>query len=72
MQATLTNPWIFALYLAGLLLSVLHLANGLWSMGIVWGVTASARAQAISAWVFAGFGLLLAAIGIHGLVGFLP
>lgn len=72
MQAILVQPWLFALYLAGLLLAVFHLANGLWSMGIVWGVTTSARAQAMSAWVFAGLGTLLAAMGIHGLVGFLP
>lgn len=72
MQGLLTQPWMFALYLAGLLLSVFHLANGLWSMGIVWGMTTSARAQALSARVFAALGLLLAALGVHGLTGFLP
>ncbi|MEA3276871.1 MAG: succinate dehydrogenase [Pseudomonadota bacterium] len=72
MQGILGQPWVFALYLVGLLLSVFHLANGLWSMGIVWGVTASARSQQLSAYACLGIGLLLAAMGLHGLIGFLP
>jgi succinate dehydrogenase / fumarate reductase, cytochrome b subunit len=72
MQAMLTQPAIFALYLVGLLLAVFHLANGLWAMGIVWGLTSSARAQTLLSYVCAGLGLLLAALGVHGLIGFLP
>lgn len=72
MQELLTDPWMFTLYLVGLLLSVFHLANGLWSMGIVWGVTTTARSQQMSAHACAGLGVLLAAMGIHGLIGFLP
>jgi len=53
-------------------LSVLHLANGLWSMGIVWGVTTTARAQRLSAHVSFVLGAVLAAMGVHGLLGFLP
>lgn len=71
MQQSLSVPWLFAVYLIGLLLAVFHLANGLATMGIVWGLTASARAQARFAVVCAGFGLLLAALGIQGLMGFL-
>ncbi len=72
MQALLSQPWMFAFYLVGLLLSVLHLANGLWSMSIVWGLTTSAAAQRRMGFASAAIGLLLAAIGIHGLIGFLP
>jgi succinate dehydrogenase / fumarate reductase cytochrome b subunit len=70
MQATLSQPWMLALYLVGLLLSVFHLANGLSSMAIVWGLTTSVRAQALLGWVCVLVGLLLAAMGVHGLMGF--
>lgn len=72
MQALLSQPWMFAIYLAGLLLSVFHLANGLWSMAIVWGLSTSAQAQRLFGYACAGIGALLAVLGIHGLIGFLP
>ncbi|CRI65378.1 Succinate dehydrogenase, cytochrome b558 subunit [Thiocapsa sp. KS1] len=71
MQAMLSQPWMLALYLVGLLLSVFHLANGLASMAIVWGLTTSVRAQALFGWVCVLIGVLLAAMGVHGLMGFL-
>ena len=71
MRALLSQPWMLGLYLFGLLLSVFHLANGLASMAIVWGLTTSVRAQALFGWVCVAIGLLLAAMGIHGLMGFL-
>jgi succinate dehydrogenase / fumarate reductase cytochrome b subunit len=40
-------------------------------MGIVWGVTTSARSQELSSYVCAGIGILLAGLGLHGLIGFL-
>jgi succinate dehydrogenase / fumarate reductase cytochrome b subunit len=72
MQHVLSQPWLFAVYLIGLLLSVFHLVNGLSTMGIVWGLTTSARAQRWFGFACTGFGLLLAAIGFHGMIGFLP
>jgi succinate dehydrogenase / fumarate reductase cytochrome b subunit len=72
MQGLLTQPWMLAAYTLGLLLAVFHLANGLWGMGLVWGLTISARAQRLSGYACAGLGILLAALGLHGLIGFLP
>jgi succinate dehydrogenase / fumarate reductase cytochrome b subunit len=72
MQGLLTQPWMLAAYLSGLLLAVFHLANGLWAMGLVWGITTSARAQRLSGYACAGIGVILAAMGLHGLVGFMP
>jgi succinate dehydrogenase / fumarate reductase cytochrome b subunit len=41
-------------------------------MAIVWGLASSARAQARMGYACAGIGLLLAAMGVQGLIGFLP
>jgi len=71
MQAALSQPMLFSLYLVGLLLAVFHLANGLSTAAIVWGLTTSFEAQRRFGWFCAGFGLLLAALGVHGLIGFL-
>lgn len=71
LQAQLSSPPILAAYVIGLLLAVFHLANGLWSFAIVWGITTTPRAQRLSFMACMGLGVLLAALGLHGLWGFL-
>jgi len=71
MQQTLGNPAFLLFYLLGLLLSVFHLGNGLWTMGIVWGLTVSASAQRFSFICCMAFSGLLLAMGLQGLWGFL-
>jgi succinate dehydrogenase / fumarate reductase cytochrome b subunit len=58
-------------YAVGILASVYHLANGLWTLGITWGVWTSPRAQrwANVPCVLVGFAVLAAGWG--ALVGFL-
>ncbi len=51
-------------YLAGVLACVYHLANGLWSAGITWGLWISAEAQLRATKVCTVFGLLLAVVGV--------
>ncbi len=70
MQSLFSVPWILAVYALGLVLSVFHLANGLWTLGITWGITITPRSQRISQAVVAGLGLLILAFGVHGLLGF--
>ena len=60
--------WV-AFYVVGVLSCVYHLANGLWTMGITWGVWTSAKAQARASVVCSAFGLLLAAVSMGGLFG---
>ncbi len=71
MQTLLSNPLTLSAYAVGLLLSAFHLGNGLWTMGISWGVTATVRAQQLSFVACMGLALLLAALGLHGIWGFL-
>ncbi len=58
-----------ALYAVGVLSCVYHLANGIWTMGITWGVWVSPAAQRRANWVCAALGLLLAAVSIAALAG---
>ena len=60
---------VLVLYAVGLLASVYHLANGLWTMGITWGVWTSPDAQKWANVPCALFGIMLAVVGLGSLVG---
>jgi len=67
--AALQNPLMIAFYAFGILASVYHLANGLWTMGITWGVWTSAAAQKKALTVCGVFGVGLLAVGWSALGG---
>jgi succinate dehydrogenase / fumarate reductase cytochrome b subunit len=56
-------------YVLGILSCVYHLANGLWTMGITWGVWTSPRAQARASTFCSVFGVVLAVVSMGGLFG---
>jgi succinate dehydrogenase / fumarate reductase cytochrome b subunit len=60
---------VFILYLIGVLACVYHLANGLWTMGITWGVWTTEAAQRRANWLALAFGIVLGAVGISAGVG---
>ncbi len=60
--------WV-AVYVIGVLACVYHLANGVWTMGITWGVWTSAAAQARASAVCSVLGVLLAVVGMGALFG---
>lgn len=62
---------IIAAYLAGVLASVFHLANGVWTMGATWGVWTSENARRRANVPCAVLGGALLAIGVGALVGML-
>ena len=67
-EALQSIPWV-AIYVVGVLACVYHLANGLWTMGITWGVWTSPNAQAWASKICMGLGVLLAAVSMGGLFG---
>jgi succinate dehydrogenase / fumarate reductase cytochrome b subunit len=67
---TLQNPIISGLYAIGILACVFHFANGLWTMGITWGVWVSPKAQKMASHICLGVGAIIAVIGLSALVGF--
>ena len=59
---------ISLLYCIGILSTVFHFANGLWTLGITWGVWTSPAAMRRANWISVAVGLLLGAAGL-GAVG---
>lgn len=65
--------WAFPLmaiwYAIGIIACVFHFANGLWTMGITWGVWTAQRAQQTASYVCLGIGAVVLAVGLSALVG---
>ena len=70
MESLFSNPAYLTFYVVGLVLSVFHLANGVWSASIAWGLTSTVTSQRIMQAVSVGIFVILTALGVHGLIGF--
>jgi succinate dehydrogenase / fumarate reductase cytochrome b subunit len=68
--ATVRHPLMMAFYVLGILSATFHLANGIWSFSIVWGLTVSPRAQRFMDYVSVGVFLVLSFIGIRAIFAF--
>jgi succinate dehydrogenase / fumarate reductase cytochrome b subunit len=62
--------WVAPLYAIGVLACVFHLANGIWTSLITWGITIRPQTQRLSGVCCAVFGVLLALVGLGALGGF--
>jgi succinate dehydrogenase / fumarate reductase cytochrome b subunit len=69
-QAAVANPWIYAFYIAGILSATFHLANGIWSFSIVWGLTIGPRAQRRMMYISAAVFLALSVLGVRSISAF--
>ncbi len=56
-------------YAVGVLSCVYHLANGIWTFGITWGIWISPAAQKRASVVCAAFGVFLGVVGLSALYG---
>jgi succinate dehydrogenase / fumarate reductase, cytochrome b subunit len=65
----LQSAVVVAGYIVGTLAVVYHLANGIWTFGITWGIWTSERAMRGAGYVCLAFGLLLAGVGMSALAG---
>ena len=70
-RAIAASPIIIAAYVVGVLVSVYHLGNGLWTAGSTWGVWTSAAAGRRANFPCAAVGIVLLAVGLGALVGML-
>jgi len=65
----LQNAAVVAGYIVGTLSAVYHLANGIWTFGITWGIWTSPKAMRGASYVCLAFGILLAGVGMGALAG---
>jgi succinate dehydrogenase / fumarate reductase cytochrome b subunit len=68
MQSSFIMP---VLYFVGILACVFHFANGLWTMGITWGIWTSPKAQQRASMICGSVGIVILAIGMSALFGFM-
>lgn len=71
MADILNNPAMFAFYLVGVVSTIFHFANGLWTFCISWGITVSPRSQRISTYVTLAIFLGLSYVGVSALLAFI-
>lgn len=71
MSAEFSRWPMFVFYALGWTATIYHLANGLWSFAIVWGITRTRPAQKRWGYVCAAIGVVLFLGGIWSLIGFI-
>jgi succinate dehydrogenase / fumarate reductase cytochrome b subunit len=65
------KPFSYRLFYGiGVLCAVYHLANGLWTQGITWGIWTTEEAMRRAGWICLVFGILLGGAGLASLYGF--
>ena len=62
--------WVAPIYAIGIVSVVYHLANGVWTSLITWGITIRPQAQRTAGYACAVFGVLLCLVGLGALRGF--
>ncbi|KIL44627.1 succinate dehydrogenase cytochrome b558 subunit [Jeotgalibacillus soli] len=70
MESILADPFMLAFYIAGVISTVFHFANGLWSFFVTWGITVSPRSQLISTYVTMIVFIALSIVGIQAIFAF--
>ncbi len=68
-RAIQASIWVQLVYAIGVLACVYHLANGVWTMGITWGVWTGPNAQRWANVPAVALGLFLAVVGMGALFG---
>ncbi|GIN60232.1 succinate dehydrogenase cytochrome b558 subunit [Robertmurraya siralis] len=70
MENILSNPFMLWFYIIGVVSTIFHFANGLWSFAVSWGITVTPRSQLISTYVTIGIFIALSIVGIRAIFAF--
>lgn len=70
MAQIVSNPYILAFYIVGIVAATFHFANGLWSFMVSWGITITPRSQLISTYVTLGVFIAITYVGISSILAF--
>lgn len=70
MENILSNSFMFWFYVLGVVSTTFHLANGLWSFLVSWGITVTPRSQKIATYATVLLFLVVTYIGVRALFAF--
>lgn len=70
MADILSNPFMFWFYIAGVLSTTFHLANGLWGFSVSWGILQSPRSQKVITYGTLLVFVVISYIGIRSIIKF--
>lgn len=70
MQNIVDNGFMLAFYIVGILATTFHLANGLWTFCITWGITQSPASQKAMSYVAALVFIGLSFVGVRSILTF--
>ena len=62
--------WMAPVYAVGIIATVFHLANGIWTSLITWGITIRPKTQRGAGYACTAFGIVLTLVGLGALNGF--
>lgn len=70
MEGILSEPFLFWFYVIGILSTVFHLANGLWSFCVSWGIAQTPRSQQIVTYFTVIVFIVVSYIGLRTIIEF--
>lgn len=70
MENILSNPIMLWFYIIGVVATIFHFANGLWSFAVSWGITVTPRSQVISTYVTMALFVALSIVGLRAIFAF--
>ena len=70
MASILSSPIMLVFYLVGVISTIFHFSNGLWSFAVSWGITVTPRSQQISTYVTLAIFLALSIVGVRAIFAF--
>lgn len=70
MESILSSPFMLWFYIIGVVSTIFHFANGLWSFAVSWGITVTPRSQVISTYVTMGIFVALSIVGLRAIFAF--
>ncbi|GEK30055.1 succinate dehydrogenase cytochrome B558 [Kurthia zopfii] len=65
-----SNPGMLAFYIAGIIATTFHLANGIWSFLVSWGLIQSPKSQKVTTYITMIFFVLLSVVGVMAILAF--
>lgn len=70
MENIFSDPFMLGFYLVGVVSTIFHFSNGLWSFAVTWGITVTPRSQRISTFVTLAVFIALTYVGVSAIFAF--